>query len=59
MRVYNFIMHFADGTPERIALPDEDGTVVLSDEVVERCTCERCACVEAEGRELPLPEHKC
>ena len=56
---YNFIMHFDDGTPEKIrevALPDAEGTVLLGDEVVDRCTCERCTCAEPEGRALPLPD---
>ena len=52
---YNFVMHFDDGTAEKIALPDEDGTVVLGDEVVERCTYEHCACAEAEGRPCHCP----
>ena len=52
-------MHFADGTKERIELPDVEGTVVLGDEVVERCICESCTCAEAEGRRLPLPDHRC
>jgi hypothetical protein len=55
---YNFVMHFDDGTREKIALPDADGTVVLGDEVVERCACERCACAEPLGRALPLPDEQ-
>ena len=51
-------MHFDDGTREKIALPDADGTVVLGDEVVERCACERCACAEPLGRALPLPDEQ-
>ena len=46
-------MHFDDGTREKIALPDADGTVVLGDEAVERC-----ACAEPEGRALPLPDEQ-
>lgn len=53
---YNFVMHFDDGTSERIALPDEEGTVVLGDERVDRCTCERCSCCDEEGVALPLPD---
>ena len=51
---YRFIMHFDDGAREKVALPDEG--VLLSHERVERCSCERCICVEAAGRLLPLPD---
>ena len=51
---YRCIMHFDDGTREKVALPDEG--VLLSHERVERCSCERCSCVEAAGRLLPLPD---
>ena len=31
---YNFVMHFDDGTVEKVSLPDEEGTVVIGDELV-------------------------
>ena len=41
---------------EKVWLPDADGTIVIGDEVFDRCTCERCVCAEPDGRPLPLPE---
>ena len=38
---YNYIMHFDDGTAEKIALPDEEGTIEIRDDAVEMCTCDR------------------
>ena len=55
---YNFVMHFDDGTVEKVQLPDVEGTVVLGDEVVDRCTCERCACCGGEGVALPVRERR-
>ena len=50
-------MHFGDGTDEKIALPNDDGTVVLGDEVVERCRPASAAtvCCDDQGLHLPLP----
>ena len=49
---YRFLLHFDDGTPELVQLPDD--SVQLLEESVARCTCERCAAAYEEGRDLPL-----
>ena len=51
---YNYIMHFDDGTAEKIALPDEEGTIEIRDDAVEMCTCDRCRCAGSEGVKLPI-----
>ena len=53
---YNYIMHFDDGTAEKIALPDEEGTIEIRDDVVEMCTCDRCCCAGSEGVKLPISD---
>ena len=49
-------LHFDDGMAEKVWLNDADGTIVIGDEVFDRCTCERCVCAKPDGRPLPLPE---
>ena len=41
---------------EQLLRFNADGPVVIGDEVVDRCTCERYVCAELDGRPLPLPE---
>ena len=56
---YNYIMHFDDGTAEKIALPDEEGTIEIRDDAVEMCTCDRSLPLRwLRGGEASDPRHR-